>query len=641
MTDFLTDLEKASQETSQIKWRGTFRDYLKVVKSGEFPHLNDLAHQRVHHMVLQSGTEKVNHFGQERTLYKFFENTLYGIEDSIDAIMRYIHSAAQRTETSRRMLLLYGPPSSGKSEIVNLLKIGLEVYSKTNEGATFTLKDSKMHENPFLLVPNHLRPRFEEEFGVKIEGELSPMARWRLENEFEGKFMEYPIERMIFSQNSRVGIGTWLPSDTKSQDVAELVGSIDLAKIAEIGDESDPRAYNFDGEINVGNRGVMEFIEGLKADEKFLRSILTATQEKSIKCPRFGLIYVDCFIIMHTNEEEFTHFMSEKKYEAYHDRMVIVKVPYNLSYSNEVKIYEKLLKNSDALSGVSMSPHTLTVAAMFAVLTRLNPEDHDTIIKKMKLYNKEHVRGRKIEEVPDIRKKSPREGMEGVSPRFVIDQITAAISRAKDEGRDYVLPLDVLRMLHEGVYKRDSYNKEQKQRYEEYLSYAREELNELLRNDIQKAFFLNFREEAKALCETYLDNVEAHLEDKKLRDPITGEEKEVDNKLMDNIEHQIGISGSGKSDFRNEIMRAFGTAARKGNPFDYTNHSQLRDAIEKQLFAERQGVIRMTVSSRNPDPEALRRINEVIDRMVEHQSYTAGAANEILKYATSHLFDKT
>ncbi len=639
------DLEQASTKESEMDdlWKGTFREFLRKFETSDHPLMGALCHQRINEMIKSTGVEKSDYFGVERKQYTFFENTLFGLEETIDNLMSYIQSAAQRTETSRRMLLLYGPPSSGKSQLVTLIKRGLEAFTETTAGAIFALADSKMHENPFILVPYKFREEFEKDYGLRIEGSLSPQSQYRLDNEFHGKFMDFPIEQIVLSEAKRIGIGTWLPSDSKSQDISELVGSIDLAKIADIGDESDPRAYNFDGELNVANRGIMEFIEGLKADERFLRSTLTVTQEKSIKAPRFGLIYVDAFIIMHTNESEFESFMSEKKYEAYHDRMWIIPVKYNLGLSNEVKIYRKLLENSDAITDMHIAPNTLEAAAMFAVFSRLNPPNDGedlTLPKKMKLYDGQDVKGFKTEQVADIKKNYRREGMTGISPRFAIDQICAAISKAKEEERNFITALDVLRQLNKGVKERDTFKPEEKNRLEHYIDMARSEWNDMLRNDIQKAFFLSFESEAKNLFENYLDHIEAACSGKNPRDPVTGDEMELDENLMENIEDQIEISKSGREDFRNEIIRFVAESARKGRKIDYTQHAQLRDAVRKQLFTERQSVIRMTVSSRNPDPDELRRLNDVIDRMSDKQGYSAASANELLKYASAHLFGK-
>ena len=258
----------------------------------------------------------------------------------------------------------------------------------------------------------------------------------------------------------------------------------------------------------------------------------------------------------------------------------------------------------------------------------------------MRLYNAEQVRGFKTNQVPDLKAKSPREGMTGASPRFIIDQISVAMSRAKDEDRKFVTAIDILRQLNRGVRNRDTFKEEEKIRYEEFIDLAKNEYNDMLRNDIQKAFFLSFPEEAKALFENYLDNVEASCANEKMRDPVTNEECDPDDKLMDAVEGHIHISESGKEDFRNEITRLIMSAARKEKQFNYTEHAGLREAIEKQLFEERKSVIRMTVSSRNPDPEGLRKMNDVVDRMASQQGYTPEAANELLKYASAHLFDK-
>lgn len=641
--DMLSFLGKASTENAVSTWSGTFAKFLRLYEThkNEYKNIGALAHQRVYNMILSAGVEEVEFFGKKRKRYNFFEDKLFGIEDTVDEIMSYIHAAAQRTETSRRLLLMYGPPSSGKSEIVNLIKRGLEDYTQTKEGAIFALKGSKMHENPFLLVPHKYREEFGKRYGIRIEGDLSPHSRYRLENEYNGDFLQFPITQIFLSEASRVGIGTWLPSDSKSQDVSELVGSINLAAIGDIGSDSDPRAYNFDGELNVANRGVMEFIEGLKADEKFLRSNLTATQEKAIKAPRFGLIYVDTFIIMHTNESEFIDFMKKEKYEAYHDRMVIVRAPYNTGVANEVKIYEKLLAGTDAIKDIAIAPNTLDAAAMFSVLSRLEPPQDDlTINKKMKLYDGQNVKGFKLNQVPDIKRKAKKEAMNGVSPRFINDQISLAISKCRDEGKNFITAIDVLRQLNKGVRNRDSFTDEEKNRYEEFIDIAKAEYNDILRNDIQKAFFLSFDDEAKVLFDNYINNVDAYCSHEQVVNPITMEKADPDEKLMNSIEDHIGISDSGRHDFRVEILNAVASAALKSKKFDYTRHAGLKEGIQKQLFEERKGAIRMTVSTRNPDPDALKRLNEVIDRMCDKQGYTPEAANELLSYASAHLFDK-
>src|SRR6266700_2478038 len=284
--------------------------------------------------------------------------------------------------------MLYGPPSSGKSQLVILLKRGLEEHTHTNDGAVYAIADCPQHENPLHLVPHALRPDSLHEYRRYIEGELCPMCALNLRDKYDHDIYRVPVKRIVFSEKDRIGIGTFVPSDPKSQDISELVGSLDLATVGEYGAESDPRAYRFDGELNIANRGMIEFIEMLKVDEKFLYVLLTLTQEKNIKTGRFSLIYADEFVIAHTNETEFKEFMGYKKSEALQDRMIVVRMPYNLQVSQEVRIYEKLLRQAN-VSGVHIAPHTLEVASMFAVLSRLEePKMRGlSLVKKMRLYD--------------------------------------------------------------------------------------------------------------------------------------------------------------------------------------------------------------------------------------------------------------
>src|SRR5262245_43196413 len=284
-----------------------------------------------------------------------------------------------------------GPVGGGKSTIVNMLKRGLEDWTKTEGGAVYAIKDCPMHEEPLHLIPHELRGEVEKHYGIYIEGDLCPQCRYALERTYGGRHEDVKVQRAIFSEKERCGIGTFSPSDPKSQDISELTGSIDLATIGQYGVESDPRAYRFDGELNIANRGLMEFIEILKCDEKFLYSLLTLSQEQSIKTGRFAMIYADEVIVSHTNENEYNAFVGNKKSEALQDRIIMIKVPYNLKVTQEEKIYEKLLRQSEALRNIHIAPHTLRVAAMFAVLTRLEEPKKANVdlVKKMKLYDGE------------------------------------------------------------------------------------------------------------------------------------------------------------------------------------------------------------------------------------------------------------
>ncbi|HEX7178050.1 MAG TPA: hypothetical protein VF240_22525, partial [Pyrinomonadaceae bacterium] len=325
-------LEDLRREHEALKWEGSFRDYFELVS--QQPRIAQLSHARINDMVHAAGVEKLNpETRDEVTRYNFFASELYGIEEPISRIVEYFKSAAQRLEVRKRILLLMGPVGGGKSTIVSMLKRGLEDWTRAEQGAVYAIKDCPMHEEPLHLIPQGLRAEIEKHYGLYIEGDLCPQCRYVLEHTYQGRHEDVMVQRVLFSEKQRVGIGTFSPSDPKSQDITELTGSIDLSTIGEVGVESDPRAYRFDGELNIANRGVMEFIEMLKCDEKFLYNLLTLSQEQSIKTGRFAMIYADEVIVSHTNENEYIAFAGNRKSEALQDRIILVRVPYNLRVS--------------------------------------------------------------------------------------------------------------------------------------------------------------------------------------------------------------------------------------------------------------------------------------------------------------------
>jgi len=628
---FLDKIAQARMEEEKLKWEGTFAEYLELLK--EKPWIAQSAHARIYNMIKDAGVEEDEN-GRKR--YKFFSGHLFGLEEALERLVEeYFHPAAKRLDVRKRILLLMGPVSGGKSTLVNLLKRGLEAYTRTEKGAVYAIKDCPMHEDPLHLIPNHLREDFYQEFGIRIEGNLSPLNMMRLEQEFGGRIEEVPVERIFFSEDRRVGIGTFSPSDPKSQDIADLTGSIDFSTIARYGSESDPRAYRFDGELNKANRGLMEFQEMLKSDEKFLWHLLSLTQEGNFKAGRFALISADEMIIAHTNETEYRSFIANKKNEALHSRIIVMPIPYNLKVSEEEKIYEKMIKESDA-ADVHIAPHTLRIAAMFTVLTRLRePKRGDMdLIKKMRLYDGEMVEGFSQADADELKKEFADEGMSGIDPRYVINRISSAIIR---KGVPSINALDVLRSLKEGLDQHPSITPELKEKYLNFISLVRREYDEIAKKEVQKAFVYSYEESAKTLMENYLDNVEAYCNRTKLRDPLTGEEINPDEKLMRSIEEQIGISENAKKAFREEILIRISAYARKGKKFDYNSHDRLREAIQKKLFADLKDIVKITTSTKTPDEQQLKKINEVIARLIDEYGYNSISANELLKYVGSLL----
>lgn len=618
------------EEEERLAWEGTFAEYLDIVK--ERPYVAQTAHSRVYNMIKDAGVEEIE--GEKK--YSFFRNQMFGIDDAIERLVEeYFHPAAKRLDVKKRILLLMGPVSGGKSTLVTMLKRGLEAYSRTDKGAVYAIKGCPMHEDPLHMIPPNLREDFHKEYGIRIEGNLSPLNMMRLEEEYGGRIEDVIVERIFFSENKRVGIGTFSPSDPKSQDIADLTGSIDFSTIAEFGSESDPRAYRFDGELNKANRGMMEFQEMLKCDEKFLWHLLSLTQEGNFKAGRFALISADELIIAHTNEAEYRSFISNKKNEALHSRIIVMPVPYNLSYSEEERIYEKMINESE-MAHVHIAPHTLKVAAMFTILTRLKDSkkagvDH---VKKMRLYDGEILEGFNDVDVEEMRREHIDEGMKGIDPRYVINRISSAIIR-KDSPS--INALDVLRSLKDGLDQHASISNEDRERFMNFISVARREYDEIAKKEVQKAFVYSYEESAKTLMDNYLDNVEAFCNKNKLRDPLTGEEMNPDEKLMRSIEEQIGISENAKKAFREEILIRISAYARKGKRFDYNSHERLREAIQKKLFADLKDIVKITTSSKTPDEQQLKKINEVVATLIDEYGYNSTSANELLRYVGSLL----
>ncbi len=576
--DLVKRLEEYRDRERGLQWEGTFAQYFEIATKKQ--EVARLSHERIYHMIMDAGVE-TNRNGEPH--YNFFSQEIFGIEKPLQQIVEYFHSAAQRLEVRKRVLLLMGPVGGGKSTIVYLIKRGLEAYSRTEAGAVYAIKDCPMHEEPLHLIPSDLRSDVEKEFGIYIEGDLCPHCRYMVDTQYKGHIEDLPVKRLAFSEKYRVGVGTFTPSDPKSQDISELVGGIDLSTIGEVGVESDPRAYRFDGELNIANRGIMEFVEMLKTDEKFLYVLLTLSQEQNIKTGRFSMIYADEVVVSHTNEHEYQSFVGNKKSEALQDRIILAKVPYNLRASDEVKIYEKLLKQS-ALQNVHIAPYTLRIA--------------------------------------------------GISPRYVINRLSNALVK---QNTTCINPIDALRALRDGLDQHTSITREERERYLNFISEARKEYDEMAKKEVQRAFVYSYEESARTLLNNYLDNVEAYCNKTKLRDPITDEEMEPDEQLMRSIEEQIGVTENAKKSFREEILIRISSLARKGMTFEYTSHERLKEAIEKKLFADLRDVVKITTSARTPDKEQLRKINDVVNRLMTEHGYCHVCANEILRYTGSLL----
>lgn len=629
--------------------RMRFGDYLEIVS--QRPSVAKLAHARIYDMIRSAGMTRGTDDQPNR--YPFFEDELFGLDDVFSHMVEeYFAPAARRLDIRKRLLMLVGPVGGGKSTVATVIKRGLEQYSRTPQGAWYAIDGCPMHEEPLHLIPENHREAFSNKLGIHIEGELCPHCQLMLMDEWQGRIGDVMIARKLFSEKARVGIGTFKPADPKSQDVAELTGHVNLGLLVDqrFGGESDPRVYRFDGELNVANRGVVEFIEMLKLEPRFLYELNTVAGEQRIKVPQFALVYADLVVMAHTNEYEFNRYFSDPANEAMIDRIFVVKMPYNLRVSDEVRIYKKMIASADlSVEGLTdeerrqlrqahIAPQTLRVASMLAVLSRVTPsaKPNLSLMAKLKLYDGEQKVGDwEQKHLKEIKAETAKEGMDGFSPRFIINRLSSILTT----DRSCINPLDAIRSLRDGIKRTYANNAKEQERLLELLNEVRQEYDERVKKQIQRAFVYAYEESAKTLLDNYVQNVDAFCNKTKVKDPITGEDVQPDEALMTSIEAQTGIVGDArKREFREGVMRSVASCALRGQPFTLSSNSSVGEAIEKKLFTDLKDMVKITAATRTPDEEQLKKIDAVVARLAdpqlpEDERYCAQCARELLRYA--------
>jgi len=646
-------------------WEGSFQEYLDVVR--ENPRVTRNAFERIYDMILSYGAETYDESRENRTHYRFFEDPLdggldavYGLGLSLELLVNALKSAARGYGIEKRVLLLHGPVGSSKSTVARLLKKGLERYSISDEGALYTLgwKDDSgsvhwcpMNEEPLHLIPAEIRSqvvgqlnadRDPDDYQVKISGELDPFCRFmygerlqKYSGDWTRVIEDVRVKRILLSEQDRVGIGTFQPKDEKNQDSTELTGDINYRKIAEFGSDSDPRAFNFDGEFNVANRGLIEFIEVLKLDVAFLYDLLGASQEHKVKPKKFAQTDIDEVIIGHTNEPEYRRLQSNDFMEALRDRTVKIDVPYVTKLSDEIKIYEKDY-NGDRVKGKHSAPHTIEMAAMWAVLTRLEePKNASlTLLQKLKLYNGKSLPGFTEENIKELREETTNEGMLGISPRYVQDKISNAL--VAHPSANSINPFMVLNELESGLKHHSLINSEElRGRYRELLGVVKEEYENIVKNEVQRAIAAD-DDALKRLCGNYIDNVKAYTQHEKVKNKFTGQYDEPDERLMRSIEEKIDIPDSRKDDFRREIMNYIGALSIDGKTFDYKTNERLYKALELKLFEDQKDTIKLTsLVSNVVDADTQAKIDVVKSRLIRDYGYDEESANDVLSFVAS------
>ena len=644
----------------EFYWHGTFPDYLKILE--ENPKVARTAFQRMYDMILSYGARSYTENREEIVHYNFFDDPIgngrdavFGLDRPLMELVQFLKAAARGYGAERRVLLLHGPVGSSKSTIVRLLKKGLEGYSRSDEATMYTFAwvvDGEtfacpMHEEPLHLIPPSVRVDYLAKLNQGLEapiicdGDLCPACRYYYKDLMDryggdwAKMLDHvQVRRLLLSEKDRTGIGTFQPKDEKNQDSTELTGDINYRKIAEYGSESDPRAFNFDGEFNVANRGLVEFIEVLKLDVAFLYDLLGASQEHKIKPKKFAQTDIDEVIIGHTNEPEYRKLQSNEYMEALRDRTVKIDVPYVTRLADEICIYEKDY-NPARVQGCHIAPHVIEVAAMWAVLTRLEePKKHNlTLLQKLKLYSGQSVEGFTEDHIKELRAEAKREGLEGISPRYVQDKISNALVNQRE---GCVNPFMVLNELEDGLTHHSLItSEEQRAAYRSLLGVVKEEYADIVKGEVQRAISAD-EDAIKSLFSNYVDNVKAYIRRERVKNRYTGQDEPPNEKLMRSIEERIGITESRKEDFRREIMNYIAALAIEGRQFDYRSDARLQKALELKLFEDKKDSIKLTTLITSVvDQETQAKIDAVKTRMIRDYGYCNVCATDTLNYVAS------
>jgi serine protein kinase len=637
--NFKDIIEKDREIRKKHEFKGTFLEYLEIVKKN--PKIVKLSHRRMYDIIMNKGYEVLKPeenprikklYGNEPIRrYNFFKNDFFGIDKVIMKLVNYFHSAAMMGEESRQVLYLVGPVGAGKSSLVESIKKALE----TSE-PIYTLEGCPMREEPLHLIPKHLKGSFEKALGVEIEGDLCPVCKYRLKHDYGGEYEKFPVTTTDFSIRSRKGIGVVPPVDPNNQDTSVLTGSIDISKM-DMYPEDDPRIFSLNGAFNVGNRGLVEFIEVFKNDVEYLHTIITATQEKSVPSPGKGsMIYFDGIILAHSNESEWNKFKSDHTNEAILDRIVKVEVPYCMELNEEIKIYKKILGKSQF--NAHIAPHTIEIAAMFAILSRLSPSNKVDPMTKLKIYNGEDIveKGttKKIDFSELKEEAGSREGMTGISTRFIVKALDSALSNSE---YNCINPLSVIESLTKAVKDLDT-AEDDKQRYLTFIKDTiRKEYNKVLEKEITRAFIHSFKEQAESLFDNYLDHAEAYVNKNKIKDQSTGEELEPDETFMRSIEEHIGISENSAKGFRTDVTSYMFYVIRNGGKISYTSYEPLKEAIEKKLTASVKELSRVITKSKVRGKEQNEKYNSMVEEM-NADGYCDHCCDVILKYAANNLW---
>ncbi len=544
----------------------------------------------------------------------------YGMEETIEQIVAYFRHAAQGLEEAKQILYLLGPVGGGKSSLAEKLKSLMEKVP------FYAIKGSPIQENPLgLFNPEEDGPILEDEYGIPrryLNTIMSPWASKRL-HEFGGDITKFRVVKLYPSILDQRAIAKTEPGDENNQDISSLVGKVDIRKLEHYA-QDDPDAYSYSGGLCRGNRGIMEFVEMFKAPIKVLHPLLTATQEGNYKGTE-GLpaIPFEGIILAHSNESEWQQFRNNKNNEAFLDRIYVVKVPYCLRVSEEVKIYEKLLRHS-SLKDAPCAPHTLEMLAQFAVLSRLKEPENSSIYSKMRVYDGENLkdtdpRAKSYQEYRDFA--GVDEGMDGLSTRFAFKILSKVFNF--DHSEVAANPVHLLYVLEQQIVQ-EQFPPETEEKYLRYIKeYLIPRYIDFIGKEIQTAYLESYAEYGQNIFDRYVTYADYWIQDQEYRDPDTGEifDRRALNEELEKIEKPAGISNP--KDFRNEVVNFVLRARAKNggqNPA-WTSYEKLRRVIEKKMFANTEELLPVISFNAKASAEDKKKHEDFVNRMVE-KGYT-------------------
>ncbi|MFN3919307.1 MAG: PrkA family serine protein kinase [Methylohalobius sp.] len=618
------DQYRARYEATQEE-EYTLQEYLEICRADPSAYATP-----AERMLLAIGEPELIDTRQDPRLSRIFANKVikrysafsefYGMEETIEQIVAFFRHAAQGLEEAKQILYLLGPVGGGKSSLAEKLKSLMEKVP------FYAIKGSPIHENPLgLFSPTEDGPILEDEYGIPrryLTPIMSPWANKRLK-EFNGDITKFRVVKLYPSSLDQRAITKTEPGDENNQDISSLVGKVDIRQL-EIYSQDDPDAYSYSGGLCRGNRGIMEFVEMFKAPIKVLHPLLTATQEGNYKGTE-GLpaIPFEGIILAHSNESEWQQFKNNKNNEAFLDRIYVVKVPYCLRVSEEVKIYQKLLRNS-SLKHAPCAPHTLEMLAQFTVLSRLKEPENSSIYSKMKVYDGENLkdtdpRAKSYQEYKDFA--GVDEGMEGLSTRFAFKILSKVFNF--DHAEVAANPVHLLYVLEQQIIQ-EQFPPETEERYLRFIKeYLVPRYIEFIGKEIQTAYLESYAEYGQNIFDRYVTYADYWIQDQEYRDPDTGEifDRRALNEELEKIEKPAGISNP--KDFRNEVVNFVLRARAKNggkNP-SWTSYEKLRRVIEKKMFANTEELLPVISFNAKASAEDQKKHEDFVKRMVE-KGYT-------------------